>query len=273
MTLTKVLITVKTYPSISERYDELVCTAGFLEDGTWIRIYPVSFRKKPYNEQYRKYDWIEMDLVKNTSDFRPESYRPVDIDKEIKILDHIETHNNWEDRKKFAFGKVHYNLTDLIAEAKNTNIGTSLAVFKPAEILEFSIESVDREWDQDKLARLQQGNLFESGINGKIEVVKKLPYKFSYKLKDSQGKESKMMIEDWEIGQLYWRCLIRHKNDENKACADVKAKYFNDFAQTKDIYLFLGTTKTNHYVSYNPFIIVGTFHPPFPKPETQLKLF
>ena len=27
----KVLITVKTYPSISEKYDELVCTAGFRE--------------------------------------------------------------------------------------------------------------------------------------------------------------------------------------------------------------------------------------------------
>jgi hypothetical protein len=34
MALTKILITVKTYPTLSSRYDELVCTAGFLEDGT-----------------------------------------------------------------------------------------------------------------------------------------------------------------------------------------------------------------------------------------------
>jgi hypothetical protein len=38
---TKVLIAVKTYPTISTKYDELVCTAGFREDGTWIRIYPI----------------------------------------------------------------------------------------------------------------------------------------------------------------------------------------------------------------------------------------
>jgi hypothetical protein len=44
MPLTKVLITVKTYPAISKKYEELVCTAGFREDGTWIRIYPVQFR-------------------------------------------------------------------------------------------------------------------------------------------------------------------------------------------------------------------------------------
>ncbi len=76
MALTKVLITVKTYPTLSAKYDELVCTAGFKEDGTWIRLYPVPFRKKSYNEQYKKYDWIEVDLVKNTSDFRPDSFRP-----------------------------------------------------------------------------------------------------------------------------------------------------------------------------------------------------
>jgi len=45
MAKTKVLIAVKTYPTLSEKYDELVCTAGFKEDGTWIRIYPVPFRK------------------------------------------------------------------------------------------------------------------------------------------------------------------------------------------------------------------------------------
>lgn len=45
MAKTKVLVTVKTYPTLSQKYDELVCTAGFLEDGSWIRVYPVPFRK------------------------------------------------------------------------------------------------------------------------------------------------------------------------------------------------------------------------------------
>ncbi|MCX8481853.1 MAG: hypothetical protein ORN58_08035, partial [Sediminibacterium sp.] len=80
MAKTKVLITVKTYPTISIKYDELVCTAGFLEDGTWIRIYPIQFRKKSFEEQYKKYDWIEIDLVKNNSDFRKESFRPISYD-------------------------------------------------------------------------------------------------------------------------------------------------------------------------------------------------
>ena len=52
MPTTRVLIAVKTYPTLSEKYDELVCTAGFLEDGTWIRIYPIPFRKLSYDKRY-----------------------------------------------------------------------------------------------------------------------------------------------------------------------------------------------------------------------------
>lgn len=38
----KVLITVKTYPIPSKRYDELVCTAGVTERGDFIRLYPIN---------------------------------------------------------------------------------------------------------------------------------------------------------------------------------------------------------------------------------------
>lgn len=270
MALTKVLIAVKTYPTLSAKYDELVCTAGFREDGTWIRIYPVPFRKKSYTEQYKKYDWIEVDLLKNESDFRPESYRPKTIDTEINVVGHIDTKGNWEERKKICLGKIYYNLTELIAEAKDKNICTSLAVFKPTEVLDFYAESVEREWDKDKLAKLSQLNLFETNQEGKFEVVQKLPFKFKFRIIDNQGKESNMMIEDWETGQLYWNCLARHEGDEQKALADVRKKYFDDFSKTKDLHFFLGTTQAHHHVSLNPFMIIGTFQPKF---DLQGRLF
>jgi hypothetical protein len=274
MALTKVLITVKTYPAISSKYDELVCTAGFLEDGTWIRIYPIQFRKKSFEEQYKKYDWIELDLVKNKSDFRKESYRPVTYETEIKILDHLDTKSNWLLRKEIVFkNKVYNNLEELISEAKNREIMTSLAVFKPTEIIDFTIEEVEREWDKKKLEKLIQdrsSNLFAQEKEDLFEVVKKLPYKFSYVLRDCNGKQSKMMIEDWEIGQLYWNCLAKHEGNESKAVEDVRKKYFDDFAKTKDLHLFLGTSQLHHFTGKNPFMIIGTFHP---KIEHQMSLF
>ncbi|MBC8043752.1 MAG: hypothetical protein IAF08_09955 [Rhizobacter sp.] len=275
MPLTKVLIAVKTYPTISTKYEELVCTAGFREDGRWIRIYPVRFRQKSFAEQYRKYEWIEIDLEKNTQDFRPESYRPHSVETEIKILGEIKPDGeSWQERREVVLKKVYTDLTVLIDEAKDKSICTSLAVFKPKEILAVEVEETEREWSEEKLNTLRQYNIFETAsTETKDQVVRKLPYKFSYSFLDERNRRATLMIEDWELGQLYWNCLRRHEGDEHKACRDVQNKYFEDLAKTKDLFLFLGTTKQYHYVAPNPFVIVGTFHPKHPKPETQLGLF
>ncbi len=163
-----------------------------------------------------------------------------------------------------------FNADPLIAEAKDKSLHTSLAVFKPSEIKDFVVEEVEREWSKEKLASLQQLNLFASATDDKSEVVKKLPYKFSYRFEDNKGKGSTLMIEDWEIGALFWNEMQRH-HDEAKAVAGVKAKYFDDFAKTKDLHLFMGTTFEFHARNApNPFVIIGTFHP---KEITQTKLF
>ncbi len=274
MALTKVLIAVKTYPTLSSKYDELVCTAGFLEDGSWIRIYPIPFRKLEYDKQYSKYDWIEVDLEKNTSDFRLESYKPKSIDTNFKIIGHIDAEKgSWRSRKEIVLKNVHTNMTELISLAKDPKKSISLAVFKPKEILDFKIEKVERDWDKKKLdvlkANAQQLNLFQNSENP-FEVVRKLPYKFSYKFVSDDNIERTMMIEDWEIGALYWNMIKKHEGNESLACEDVKKKYFEDFAKTKDLYLFLGTTREFHSIAPNPFIIIGTFHP---MKTTQFELF
>lgn len=83
------------------------------------------------------------------------------------------------------------------------------------------------------------------------------------------GKKSKLMIEDWEIGQLYWNCLKRRKKE--KALKDVVLKYREDFIMNKDIYFFLGTTRQYHSWSKNPFVITGVFYPPKEAPQRMLQ--
>lgn len=55
----RILVTAKTYPTLSKKYGELVCTAGVREDGSWVRLYPVPFRRLDEKDRYTKYDWIE----------------------------------------------------------------------------------------------------------------------------------------------------------------------------------------------------------------------
>ena len=265
MALMRVLIAVKTYPTLSEKYDELVCTAGFLEDGSWIRIYPVPFRKLDYENQYHKWQWLEIDLIKNQSDFRPESYRPRDIESLFIMGEAIDTSNKWAVRRSIVMTKVHMNMSELIAEAKD--IGTSLAVLKPTKIIDLIWEPCDREWNVKRLTAIEankmQLSLFEKDAAKRLfKIVRKLPYKFSYIFTTKDGLERTLMIEDWELGQLYWNCLKTANNNENIACQKVREKYFSYMVDNCDLHFFLGTTRQYHKIAPNPFIIVGTFYPP-----------
>lgn len=72
----RILVTAKTYPTLSKKYGELVCTAGVREDGSGVRLYPVPFRRLDDKDRYAKYDLIDTVLVKSRSDPRPETYHP-----------------------------------------------------------------------------------------------------------------------------------------------------------------------------------------------------
>ena len=159
----RILITVKTYPTLSQKYGETVCTAGVREDGSWVRIYPVPFRRLGEAEQYKKYDWVECRLVRNASDVRPETFRPADA-RELMPVGHLGTADAWRDRRRLLLetARVYDSLDEIIAGAKANEI--SLAVFKPSRVLDLIIENDDREWDISKVAAFrdasQQRELF-----------------------------------------------------------------------------------------------------------------
>jgi hypothetical protein len=259
----RVLITVKTYPTLSNKYDEVVCTAGLREDGTWVRIYPIPFRKLIDLEQYKKFDIVEVELVRNPSDPRPESHR---IRSEIKVIDHINTSNEWYTRRKIVLEKnyIYKDFAKLIEDNKSDK-NISLATFKPTEILDMEVVEDSREWDAERLEKInlraKQHNLFEN--NDKVfKVVHKLPYKFKYVFSDISGQERKLTINDWELGALFWKEKKRLGN-EKKAIESIKRKYLVDLVEKRDIHLFVGTTQSwDSMNAPNPFIIIGVFSPP-----------
>ncbi len=269
----RVLVTVKTYPTLSRKYGETVCTAGLREDGSWVRIYPVPFRRLDEAEQYRKFDWINCQLVRNTSDPRPETYRPIDV-SELVPVGRIETTDNWRERRRIVLktAKVYTRLDDLIAGAKASEL--SLAVFKPTRIHGFVWEKETREWDLAKLQEMRkisnQLDLFaDNAWRETFRVIRKLPYSFSYDFEDATGRRSTLQVLDWEVGALYWNCLQSAGGNEPKALGKVRHKYLNAF-RDKDLHFFLGTTQQFHFVAPNPWVIIGVF--PIPH-ERQMGLF
>jgi hypothetical protein len=268
----RVLITVKTYPTLSRKYGETVCTTGIREDGSWVRIYPVPFRRLDEAQQYEKYDWVECDLIQSRKDPRPETKHAKDPTKMHKV-GHLDTSRNWEDRRQLLLGKVtvHTRLRTLIEDAKANR--ASLALFKPTKVRDFVWEEEERDWNLSKVEemrnRTHQGELFEEEAWRKtFKLIPKLPYSFSYRFEDADKKSSEMQILDWEIGALYWNCLKSCEGDEQKALKKVRQKYFDEF-MTKDLHFYLGTTQEFHLRAPNPWVIIGVL--PIPH-EKQLNL-
>lgn len=267
----KILISVTTYPLPSRSYDELVCTAGFLEDGSWIRIYPVplSFLKEvKKNTGFKKYTWIELDVKQRTDDFRPESHTPNNYN--IKIINTLNTDNYWQQRKDICLKNVYTNKSKLL-EDSNAPKNVSLVTFKPSKITGFIVEDDEKEWKDEWKEIRKQTDLFAEIEIDPEKLIPKVPYKFYYTFEDDKGISSKLMIEDWEIFQLYLNCLKENNNNQKIAIQKVKEKYFNEFTKNNDIYLFLGTTMQWHRRrSNNPFVIIGVF---YPKIKSQYSLF
>ena len=261
---------------VSQKYGETVCTAGVREDGSWVRLYPVPFRRLHEKEHYRKYDWLTCRVIRNTKDRRLETFRPLD-QKGLRVIGHIGTGDRWRERRNILLGKarVWTRLEELIAAAKAD--GTSLAVFKPAETMDFiQKRDEEREWDIKKVRQMREAtgqyDLFDDNTwRETFQIVQKLPYKFFYQFKDADGNTSRLQVLDWELGALFWNCRRRaggRASDEPEALAKVREKYLDTFLST-DLHFFLGTTLKWHFHAPNPWVIVGVLPIPPEPPESQ----
>lgn len=276
-----VLITVKTYPVLSAKYAELVCTAGINQDGEWRRLYPIQFRQLADEKKYRKYQWIEAELGSADQgpkpDKRPESRRVVQDSIQL-IGEPLTTgKRDWAERRREFIDKVeiHEDLVALTEKARNNEI--SLALFKPTEWIGFSPKRSSRtDWNPDVIRRIEnmekQQNLFKSEdqLQKDFKRVPKLPYDFQYSFTDSTGKQFNRMITDWEIGALYSRYSKRTNNDESEALEKVKQKYWDEFICSGKYspLLILGTVEEHQRRKlHNQFLIIGVVPLPVEKPN------
>lgn len=123
---TKVLITVMTYPHPSRGYQEIVCTAGVTEEGEWIRLYPIDYRYRPRQQQFRKYQWLSIDLLPygHGNDRRKESRKPL-LDTMKVLGPPLDTKNKWAERRAIIDRMPVYTVNQLKAlhDQDRTSLG------------------------------------------------------------------------------------------------------------------------------------------------------
>lgn len=249
---TKVLITVMTYPHPSRGHQELVCTAGITENYEWVRLYPVDYRYRPRNQQFRKYQWVEIDLLPHGAgnDRRKESRKP-NLDSLRVLGEPLSTKKGWGERREIIDQMPTYTVKQL--RELHDSEQTSLGIVRPTRVIDLKIEAAEPEWKPEWQNLFDQLTLF-----GPVQkLLRKIPYKFSYVFEcEDSHKPHNAMIEDWELGVL-WLNEVARLGDEERAAQSVRRKFFDEIcSDKKDTLFFMGTV-----FPYNTWVVLGVFWP------------
>jgi hypothetical protein len=262
----KILIATKTYPSISRKYKETVCTAGILLDDDekplqWIRIYPIRFRDLEFERRYKRWSIISAEIEKDTKDPRTESYKI--NDSSIETIRQINTDNYWAERKSFVLPFEFSSIAEIKAQGK------SLGIIKPASITKYFYEKTKRDWKPRQKTTRDQLDLFEPSV----QMLEKIPYKFGYEFISTDGATHKYTTSDWEISELYRKCRDKSsanslEEKEQEALLKVRQRMEEQFLSKNDLYFIVGNLKTYP----KTFMIIGIFYPMKSKDNEQTQL-
>lgn len=248
----KIMMVVKTYPTPSARYGELVCTAGInIDTGGWMRIYPFPFRTAPKNQRFKKYDILELSVSKTSGeDKRPDSYRLMDIDS-MRTVDHIGTDDGtWARRMQYLMPTAVDSLDAFkqrMLPTDGVDWGQSIGLVRcrraSAQLL---VNTRRPEWTAEELSklmrarhRLEQSLFATSEATAFFSDLKRIPYEFRLSFEDHAGMRYEHLILDWELGALYLKMAVR---GEDAALDAVKSKVENDiFHPDRDVSLVIGS--------------------------------
>lgn len=239
----RILIWGKTYPELSIRHIETVCTAGVLETGQPLRLYPITYRYLS-GERFGLYQWITAGISKNPNDARPESYK-IDCES-ISVGEKLPTTSDeWGLRAEFIFRDKSWQFAsvDELLEAQRTK-RTSIGIVTPRAITR--VEAADRSEEEfqtfeekfrDLRKRVEaeraQLDMFEQATPPEMKRLEFLKARVivSWLCQSSSCSGHKMQVLDWGL------CELQRKRGAEAAAA--KMRELTDLS-VYDLKFFLG---------------------------------
>ncbi len=258
----RVLITVKASPQPSAKYGDTVCVAGIRVDGgraEWVRLYPLAFRWMGVEQQFKKFDLIDVEVRRESKDSRPESYRP-DIDS-IKIVKHLD---DWKDRQPFMERVARTSTCALSAAAAEHHDAPSLGMVTVKSVERLRVEPFG-EWSDAQKARIAAAaNLAPLSLFGdatKTPPELKAPRfvaRYEYYCTADGCPRHVGQILDWELTALQGR--LRRETDAD-AIAQIERKFLTQmFAPGRQTSFFMGNFEDAR--KRHSFSVLGVYYPP-----------
>lgn len=255
-------MTVKASPQPSAKYGDTVCVAGIRVDGgrcEWIRLYPLPFRWMGVEQQFRKFDLIEVEVRRETKDTRPESFRP-DIDT-IKVVGRLD---GWNERQSIM-GKVARTTTcELSAAASGHHDAPSLGMVTVASLDGVDVEPFTGWSDAQKeriasAAQLSPLALFQDDTRTPSELrAPRFVVRYKYHCTTAACAGHVGQVLDWELTALQ----NRHLRDADEVVRAAIEQRFRDqmFAAGKLTSFFMGNFEDAR--KRGSFSVLGIYYPP-----------
>lgn len=261
MSKRRVFVIAKTYPELSSKYVETVCTAAVDEAGVPVRLYPIPFRYLEGPQRFKRYQWITADLSKSQNDPRPESYS-LKVDG-LELSDEVDaTPDEWGRRADLVLRDPSWQYTSMseLQQAQQST-GRSLAFLVPTAITRVSIQkrpTEDAKSFEEKFEKLKRSNeaernqlhLFETTVPASMKKLEFVGERVcvDWVCSDHDCAGHSMQILDWEVCELARR--------EGLAAAQKKVETLLDLSKYKSA-LILG----NFRMFPSSFAIIGLWYP------------
>lgn len=252
-----VLINCKTYPAISKKYTETVCTGGMSREGKFTRLYPIPFRLLDEVERYKRWDVVRVKVYHDTKDKRPESCH-LEKGSKIEIIESVSSETKrWDWMKPGVFEST--------AEMKAKGLTNGLVEIEPQELY---WEREQKIWTSNQLDVLTQGNLF---LNEAVHrsMSERVPWQFKLRFKEkSTRKEFDQKVLAWSYYQGFQR-FQRDFGNEGLALKSLRDKVHQSILnKQKCIYAIFGT-----HSRFGHWMISGIYHLPRDVRDAPQKLF
>jgi len=209
----KVLIWGKTYPELSSKHAETVCTGAVDDRGRPVRLYPVPLRYLQGAQQYRLYDIIEVRAAHNPRDNRPESHRIVP--DSLTIVGRVPPDDQeWAGRREWIFRHTswHFESLDDLDEARLRD-ATSMGLIRPGRIERVYIKekkaAARREFEEKWETVTSQQDLFLPEykslefLSHEIRIV----WRCAVPCERCGQEPHDMMVLDWGLPPLHRELL------------------------------------------------------------------
>jgi hypothetical protein len=260
----RALIVARTYPVPADLGIESSCTAAITDKGEWLRIFPVPWRLLAQDQRFRKYQWVDLTVVKAADDSRPESYH-LKPDGVSIVSGPLTTQDAWQARKNVVFPLLGHCLCCLTRQ-RDAQMHPTLGIFRPASISKLRISPAEPpDWTEAQLLMLRQQHFFAEAPKQELQKIP-LVFRYEFRCPEETCNGHTLMCTDWEMGQSYRKWRIEYGNQWE---AKFRQTYESEMIEKNDTHFYVGTVASHP----NRWIIIGLFYPLRETPTAQQSLF